>query len=167
MWWHDIVAGQASVCEPEWVNAEHPLFLSIHQGPPAHQKASNIPLLDTCLERRLPLEWVFDLRDDDVFWCTADVGWDHRPQLCGLWSAGEWRDRRCCMKAHPRSRCRPLLEDHPGSHGQHLLHSPHGYPRVDETRRCHCLQAYDLSSMRYLVVSASQSILRRGCGITA
>ena len=74
-WWHDVSEGQASECEPEWVEAEHPLFLLYTSGstgkPKGIQHSSAGYLLNT-VQTNL---WVFDLRDNDIFWCTADVGW--------------------------------------------------------------------------------------------
>ncbi len=75
LWWHELIPGQASQAEPEWVGAEHPLFLLYTSGstgkPKGIQHASGGYLLNALLST----EWVFDLRDEDVFWCTADIGW--------------------------------------------------------------------------------------------
>ena len=75
VWWHDVLEGQLPVCEPEWVDAEHPLFLLYTSGstgkPKGIQHASGGYLLGT----KLTTKWVLDVQDDDVFWCTADVGW--------------------------------------------------------------------------------------------
>jgi acetyl-CoA synthetase len=74
-WWHDIVEGQDSHCEPEWVEAEHPLFLlytSGSTGKPKGIQHSSAGYLLNAIQTNL---WVFDLQDDDTFWCTADVGW--------------------------------------------------------------------------------------------
>jgi len=75
VWWHDAIAGQSNVCEPEWVGAEHPLFLLYTSGstgkPKGIQHASAGYLLGSVLTNK----WVFDLKDKDIFWCTADVGW--------------------------------------------------------------------------------------------
>ena len=74
-WWHDITDGQATECEPEWVEAEHPLFLLYTSGstgkPKGIQHSSGGYLLNA-IQTNL---WVFDLQDNDIFWCTADVGW--------------------------------------------------------------------------------------------
>ncbi|MBT8130243.1 MAG: AMP-binding protein [Gammaproteobacteria bacterium] len=74
-WWHDVVDGQADTCEPEWVGAEHPLFLLYTSGstgkPKGIQHSSGGYLLNA-IQTNL---WVFDLQNDDIFWCTADVGW--------------------------------------------------------------------------------------------
>jgi acetyl-CoA synthetase len=74
-WWHDIVEGQDSHCEPEWVEAEHPLFLlytSGSTGKPKGIQHSSAGYLLNAIQTNL---WVFDLQDDDTVWCTADVGW--------------------------------------------------------------------------------------------
>ena len=75
IWWSDAVAGQDKSCEPEWVNAEDPLFLlytSGSTGKPKGIQHSSAGYLLNALTTNL---WVFDLQDSDVFWCTADVGW--------------------------------------------------------------------------------------------
>ena len=74
-WWHDIVSTQASVCEPVSVNAEHPLFLLYTSGSTGRPKGIQHSSAGYFLNAKLTSQWVFDLRDDDVFWCTADVGW--------------------------------------------------------------------------------------------
>jgi acetyl-CoA synthetase len=74
-WWHDAIAGQAPTCEPEWVNAEHPLFLLYTSGSTGKPKGIQHCTGGYLLQAKLTTQWIFDLRDDDVFWCTADVGW--------------------------------------------------------------------------------------------
>ncbi|MDH5545151.1 MAG: acetate--CoA ligase [Gammaproteobacteria bacterium] len=75
IWWDDAVAGMADSCEPEWVNNEHPLFLLYTSGstgkPKGIQHSSGSYLLNSILT----MKWVFDIKDKDIFWCTADVGW--------------------------------------------------------------------------------------------
>jgi len=75
VWWHDAVANQSNDCEPEWVEAEHPLFLLYTSGSTGKPKGIQHSSAGYLLNAILTNEWVFDLRDDDVFWCTADVGW--------------------------------------------------------------------------------------------
>ena len=74
-WLHDVMADQPETAEPEWVGAEHPLFLLYTSGstgkPKGVQHASGGYLLHAALTTR----WTFDLHDDDIFWCTADIGW--------------------------------------------------------------------------------------------
>ena len=75
LWWHEAVAAQADVCEPEWVDAEHPLFLLYTSGSTGRPKGIQHASAGYLLGAKLTTRWVFDLRRDDVFWCTADVGW--------------------------------------------------------------------------------------------
>jgi acetyl-CoA synthetase len=74
-WWHDLFNSQPTHCEPEWVGAEHPLFILYTSGstgkPKGVQHSSGGYLLGTMLT----MKWVFDYKPTDVFWCTADVGW--------------------------------------------------------------------------------------------
>jgi acetyl-CoA synthetase len=75
LWWHDAIEGQGPTCEPEWVDAEHPLFLLYTSGSTGKPKGIQHSTGGYLLGAKLTTQWVFDLRDDDVFWCTADVGW--------------------------------------------------------------------------------------------
>ncbi|HEX5459451.1 MAG TPA: acetate--CoA ligase [Steroidobacteraceae bacterium] len=75
LWWHDVIAGQSPDCEPEWVEAEHPLYLLYTSGSTGKPKGIQHSSGGYLLGAKLSTQWVFDLRDDDVFWCTADVGW--------------------------------------------------------------------------------------------
>ncbi|TCS34715.1 acetyl-coenzyme A synthetase [Paucimonas lemoignei] len=75
LWLHELVANQPTDCEPEWVNAEHPLFILYTSGstgkPKGVQHSSGGYLLWTALT----MKWTFDIKPQDIFWCTADIGW--------------------------------------------------------------------------------------------
>jgi acetyl-CoA synthetase len=75
LWWHDAIRDQAASCDPEWVDAEHPLFLLYTSGSTGKPKGVQHATGGYLLGAKLTTQWVFDLRDEDVFWCTADVGW--------------------------------------------------------------------------------------------
>jgi acetyl-CoA synthetase len=75
LWWHELIEGQSARCEPEWVDAEHPLFLLYTSGSTGKPKGVQHSTGGYLLGAKLTTQWVFDLRDEDVFWCTADVGW--------------------------------------------------------------------------------------------
>jgi len=66
---------QATTCEPEWVEAEHPLFLLYTSGSTGKPKGVQHSTGGYLLHAALTTEYTFDLRADDVFWCTADIGW--------------------------------------------------------------------------------------------
>ena len=75
VWWHETIEGQSPACDPEWVDAEHPLFILYTSGSTGKPKGVQHATGGYLLGAKLTTQWVFDLRDDDVFWCTADVGW--------------------------------------------------------------------------------------------
>jgi len=75
VWWHDVIAGQASTCEPEWVSAEHPLFILYTSGSTGKPKGVQHSSAGYLLGTILTMQWVFDHKPSDIFWCTADVGW--------------------------------------------------------------------------------------------
>jgi acetyl-CoA synthetase len=75
VWWQDALSGQSATCEPEWVDAEHPLFLLYTSGSTGKPKGIQHSSGGYLLNAKTSTRWVFDLKDSDVFWCTADVGW--------------------------------------------------------------------------------------------
>jgi acetyl-CoA synthetase len=75
LWWHEVIEGQPPSCEPEWVEAEHPLYLLYTSGSTGKPKGIQHATAGYLLQVKLTAQWIFDLRDEDVFWCTADVGW--------------------------------------------------------------------------------------------
>jgi len=74
-WLSDVLAGQSASCEPEWVEAEHPLFLLYTSGSTGKPKGVQHSTGGYLLHAALTTKWTFDLKDSDVFWCTADIGW--------------------------------------------------------------------------------------------
>ncbi|MCX7628219.1 MAG: acetate--CoA ligase [Methylophilaceae bacterium] len=75
VWWHDAEAGQDASCEPVWVNAEHPLFVLYTSGSTGKPKGVQHSSAGYLLGTMVSMQWVFDYKDNDIFWCTADVGW--------------------------------------------------------------------------------------------
>lgn len=75
LWMQDLADQQASTCEPEWVGAEHPLFLLYTSGSTGKPKGVQHSTGGYLLHAALTTKWTFDLKQDDVFWCTADIGW--------------------------------------------------------------------------------------------
>jgi acetyl-CoA synthetase len=74
-WWHEVTAGKSESCEPTWVNAEHPLFILYTSGSTGKPKGIQHSTAGYLLQCVLTMKWVFDNKPQDVFWCTADVGW--------------------------------------------------------------------------------------------
>ncbi|GAB1234707.1 acetate--CoA ligase [Ferrigenium sp. UT5] len=75
IWWHDLFNNQSSTCEPEWVGAEHPLFILYTSGSTGKPKGVQHSTGGYLLGSMVSMQWVFDYKPTDVFWCTADVGW--------------------------------------------------------------------------------------------
>jgi acetyl-CoA synthetase len=74
-WMAELADSQATTCEPEWVGAEHPLFLLYTSGSTGKPKGVQHSTGGYLLHAALTTKWTFDLKADDVFWCTADIGW--------------------------------------------------------------------------------------------
>ncbi|ASM78335.1 Acetate--CoA ligase [Vitreoscilla filiformis] len=75
VWMADVADSQPTTCEPEWVEAEHPLFLLYTSGSTGKPKGVQHSTGGYLLHAALTTKWTFDLKDNDVFWCTADIGW--------------------------------------------------------------------------------------------
>ncbi len=75
IWMHELVEGQGTDCEPVPVNAEHPLFILYTSGSTGKPKGVQHSSGGYLLSALLTMLWTFDVKDDDIFWCTADVGW--------------------------------------------------------------------------------------------
>ncbi len=74
-WMHDVEANQPDNCEPEWVSAEHPLFVLYTSGSTGKPKGVQHATGGYLLWAALTMKWAFDIKPADIFWCTADIGW--------------------------------------------------------------------------------------------
>ncbi len=70
-----MLEGQSTDCPPETVDAEHPLFVLYTSGSTGKPKGVQHSTGGYLLWARMTMEWTFDVRPEDVFWCTADIGW--------------------------------------------------------------------------------------------
>jgi acetyl-CoA synthetase len=79
LWMHELVEHEAEqgadTCEPEWVSAEHPLFILYTSGSTGKPKGVQHSTGGFLLWAAQTMKWTFDAKPDDVFWCTADIGW--------------------------------------------------------------------------------------------
>jgi acetyl-CoA synthetase len=74
-WWDEVTAGQSDTCEPTWVGAEHPLYILYTSGSTGKPKGVQHSTGGYLLHAIMTMKWVFDVKPNDIFWCTADVGW--------------------------------------------------------------------------------------------
>jgi acetyl-CoA synthetase len=75
LWWHDLMAKASADCPAEPLDSEHPLYILYTSGSTGKPKGILHTTAGYLLGVALTHEWVFDLREDDIYWCTADVGW--------------------------------------------------------------------------------------------
>jgi acetyl-CoA synthetase len=74
-WWHDLTEGVSADCPAEHLDSEHPLYILYTSGSTGKPKGIRHTTAGYNLFVKKTFEWVFDHRDDDVYWCTADCGW--------------------------------------------------------------------------------------------
>jgi len=75
VWWHDVIRDAPMRCEPEHLDSEHPLFILYTSGTTGKPKGIVHTTAGYLLGAAVTTKWVFDLKDDDTYWCTADIGW--------------------------------------------------------------------------------------------
>ncbi|HUS76587.1 MAG TPA: acetate--CoA ligase [Methanothrix sp.] len=75
IYWHDLVAGKSEECECEKMDSEDRLFILYTSGTTGKPKGIEHVHGGYCVGPAQTLHWVFDIKDTDVWWCTADIGW--------------------------------------------------------------------------------------------
>jgi acetyl-CoA synthetase len=75
VWWHDLVGRQSTDCPPEIVDAEHILYILHTSGTTAKPKGAQHCSGGYLTYVSVTHRWIFDIHDDDVWWCAADIGW--------------------------------------------------------------------------------------------
>lgn len=75
LWWHELMAAASADCPATPLDSENPLFILYTSGSTGKPKGIKHTTAGYNLYAKKTMEWVFDIRDDDVYWCTADIGW--------------------------------------------------------------------------------------------
>ncbi len=90
LWWHELMANASADCPAEPMDSEAPLFLLYTSGSTGRPKGVKHTTAGYNLFAKKSTEWVFDVRDEDIYWCTADIGWitGHTYIVYGPLSAG-------------------------------------------------------------------------------
>ncbi len=74
-WWHDLVSKAAPVCAAEEMDSEDPLYILYTSGTTGKPKGLVHTTGGYAVQTYITTKWVFDLQEDDIYWCTADIGW--------------------------------------------------------------------------------------------
>ena len=74
-WWHELMETVDANCPAEELDSEHPLFILYTSGTTGKPKGILHTTAGYLLQSHLTTKWVFDVKDEDVYWCTADIGW--------------------------------------------------------------------------------------------
>nr|HEO65048.1 acetate--CoA ligase [Spirochaetota bacterium] len=74
-WYHELINDESNVCEPEVMDSEDPLYLLYTSGSTGKPKGIQHSQAGYILWAQLTMEWVFDIQEDDIYWCSADIGW--------------------------------------------------------------------------------------------
>jgi acetyl-CoA synthetase len=75
VWWHELMDAASDVCEAEQLDSEHPLFMLYTSGTTGKPKGVVHTTGGYMTGTYITTKWVFDLRDEDTYFCTADIGW--------------------------------------------------------------------------------------------
>ncbi|HKP38069.1 MAG TPA: acetate--CoA ligase [Pyrinomonadaceae bacterium] len=74
-WWHELMQTAGTDCPAEEIDSEHPLFILYTSGTTGKPKGILHTTGGYLLQAHLTSKWIFDLKDEDIYWCTADIGW--------------------------------------------------------------------------------------------
>jgi acetyl-CoA synthetase len=151
--WDQALEGQSADCPPEWVDAEHPLFVLYTSGSTGKPKGVQHSSAGYLLGAALSVKWVFDLKQNDIFWCTADIGWvtGHSYIAYGPLACGATQVVFEGIPTYPNpGRFWEMIDRHKVNIFYTAPTAIRSLVRAGETSPDHHPKKYDLSSLRLL-----------------
>ncbi len=153
VWMHELAAKQADTCEPEWVGAEHPLFILYTSGSTGKPKGVQHSSGGYLLWAILTMKWTFDIKPQDLFWCTADIGWvtGHTYIAYGPLAVGATEVVFEGVPTYPDAgRFWKMIQDHKVSIFYTAPTAIRSLIKASDTNPAAAPKNYDLSSLRLL-----------------
>ena len=153
VWMHELVKQQATTCEPVAVNAEHPLFILYTSGSTGKPKGVQHSSAGYLLWAKLTMQWVFDAKASDIFWCTADVGWvtGHTYIAYGPLAAGMTQIVFEGVPTYPDAgRFWKMIQDHKVTIFYTAPTAIRSLIKASDANEAHHPKSYDLTSLRLL-----------------
>ncbi len=166
VWWHRELEYVNADCPAEPLDSEHPLFILYTSGSTGKPKGVLHTTAGYLLGVHLTTKYVFDLKENDTYWCTADIGWvtGHSYTVYGALANGattlmyegapNWPEPDRFWRHHRQ------IQSH------HFLHRPHRHPRVHALGRSNGRRNTTSLPCACSAPSANRSIPKRGCGTT-
>ncbi len=151
--WEQAIEGQSTDCPPEWVGADHPLFVLYTSGSTGKPKGVQHSSAGFLLGAALTVKWVFDLKPADVYWCTADIGWvtGHTYIAYGPTACGATQVIFEGIPTYPNpGRFWEMIDRHKVSIFYTAPTAIRSLVRAGQTSPGHHPKKYDLSSLRLL-----------------
>jgi acetyl-CoA synthetase len=148
-WWHELMARASAECPPEKMDAEDPLYILYTSGTTGKPKGILHTTGGYLVGTYATSKWVFDLKDEDVYWCTADIGWvtGHSYVVYGPLANGA----TCLMyEGAPDTPARDRFWDLIERHGVTILYTAPTAIRAFMKWGTEWPQKHDLSSLRLL-----------------
>jgi len=153
VWMHELTANQSAECAPVAVNAEHPLFILYTSGSTGKPKGVQHSSGGYLLWAKLTMQWVFDAKASDVFWCTADVGWvtGHTYITYGPLAAGLTQIVFEGVPTYPNAgRFWRMIQDHQATIFYTAPTAIRSLIKASEANDANHPKSFDLSSLRLL-----------------
>ena len=152
-WLHEIIKNESDFCEPIWVESEHPLFVLYTSGSTGKPKGIQHSTAGYLLHSILTMQYTFDIKSSDIFWCTADIGWitGHTYVAYGPLATGSTQIIFEGVPVYPDAgRFWEIIEKHKVSIFYTAPTAIRSLIKANETNKSNQPKNYNLSSLRLL-----------------